>query len=50
MKRLLLILPVLLLAGCQAFAAIAKVGVDVNRSAAQTVMGPQTAEGEVPPR
>ncbi len=46
----LLILPVLLLAGCQALAAVTKVGADVNQSVAQTVMGPQTADDEALPR
>jgi hypothetical protein len=50
----LLILPVLLLAGCQALAAITKVGADINQSVTQTVtqtvMGPQAAEDEVLPR
>ena len=47
---LLLILPVLLLAGCQSFAAITKIGADINGSATQTVMGPQTADDEALPR
>ena len=47
---LLLILPVLLLAGCQACAATAKIGADINGSATQTVMGPQTTDGETLPR
>jgi hypothetical protein len=50
MKYLLLILPLLLLAGCQAFAAVSKIGADVNRSTTQTVMGPQTADDEALPR
>ena len=48
--RLLLILPALLLAGCQACATIAKIGADINGSATQTVMGPQTTADETLPR
>jgi len=47
---LLLILPALLLVGCQACAAIAKIGADINGSTTQTVMGPQMADDETLPR
>ena len=40
----LLILSILLLAGCQALAAVTKVGADINQNIAQTVMAPQAVD------